>query len=60
MIETSSGCDVNIRTETSRLGVWNNWSGKILPTMLSEQSLEGRPGFSLEKKEKDSEEWAQQ
>lgn len=55
MIEMSSGCDVNIRKETSRLGVWNNRSGKVLPTMLSEQSLEGRPGFSLEKKEKDSE-----
>lgn len=49
VIEMSSGCNVNIRTEPSRLGVWDNWSGRILPTILSEQGLDGRPGFSLEK-----------
>ena len=52
MTEMSSGCILNIRTEPSRLGVWDNWSGKVLPTMLSEQGLEGRPGFSLEKEER--------
>lgn len=52
MIEVSSGCNVNIRTEPSWLGAWDNWSGKILPMMLSEQGLEGRPGFGLEKEER--------
>lgn len=51
MTEMSSKCNVNIRTEPSRLEVWDSWSGKVLPTVLSEQGLEDRPGFSLEKEE---------
>lgn len=50
--EISLGCNVNIRTEHSRLGIWDKWSGNMLEKMLSEWGLEGRASLSPEKVER--------